>query len=64
VTINCVPIYWIDVNILIEITLPNKQGVEVTSQYIVKEVSTSGGVDGTQTITLMQYYPLYPSPTV
>ena len=64
VTINCVPIYWIDVNILIEITLPNKQGVEVTSQYIVKEVSTSGGIDGTQTITLMQYYPLYPSPTV
>ena len=59
ITINCVPVYWLDVNWLIELTLPNKQGVEETNQYIIKTINTTLGTDGTQSITLMRYYPLY-----
>lgn len=60
VTLTCVPIYWIDVNWLVEITLPNKQGVEKTEQYIIKSVDTTLGANGTQNISLMKYYPFYP----
>jgi hypothetical protein len=59
ITINCVPVYWLDVNWLIELTLPNKQGVEETNQYIIKTINTTLGTGGTQSITLMRYYPLY-----
>ena len=55
VIINCVPIYWLDVNWVVEITLPNKQGIEVTEKYLIKEISTSD----TQSVTLMKYYPYY-----
>lgn len=61
ITINCVPIYWLDVNWLVEITLPNKQGVEETNQYIIKNINTTLGVNGTQSITMMKYYPFYPT---
>lgn len=60
ITINCVPIYWLDVNWLVEITLPNKQGTEETHQYIIKSINTTLGVNGTQSISMMRYYPLYP----
>lgn len=60
VNLTCVPIYWADVNWLIEITLPNKQGVETIEQYLIKNISTTLGVNGTQKITMMRYYPLYP----
>ena len=56
-TLECVPILWLDVNWLVEITLPNETEKE---QYIIKSISTNLGVQGTQTITLMKYYPLYP----
>lgn len=56
-TLECVPILWLDVNWLIEITLPNETKAE---QYIIKSINTNLGVQGTQTITLMKYYPLYP----
>lgn len=55
VTITCVPIYWADVNWVVEITLPNNQGTEITEKYIIKSINTSD----TQTINLMKYYPLY-----
>lgn len=61
VNITCVPVYWLDVNQLVELTLPNKQtGVEETHKYIIKNINTTLGVNGTQTITLMRYYPFYP----
>ena len=60
VTLSCVPIYWLDVNWVIEITLPNKQGVEETNKYIIKKIDTTSSVSGAQTITMMRYYPLYP----
>lgn len=57
ISITCVPIYWLDVNWVIEITLPNKQGIDIKDKYLIKEISTND----TQTISLMKYYPLYPS---
>ena len=59
VTITCVPLYWLDVNWLVEITLPNKDGVEETNQYIIKSINTTLSTQGTQEIKLMRYYPLY-----
>lgn len=61
IELTCVPVYWMDVNWLVSITLPNKQGKEELQQYITKKVSTTLGVSGTQNITLMKYYPFYPS---
>ena len=61
IEINCVPIYWLDVNWLTNITLPNKQGKEEKQQYIIKKISTTLGVNGTQNITMMKYYPFYPA---
>ena len=60
IEITCVPVYWLDVNWLISITLPNKQGKEETQKYIIKKISTTLGVNGTQNITMMKYYPFYP----
>lgn len=59
INITCVPIYWLDVNWLVEITLPNQQGTEETNRYIIKSISTSAGSSSTQSISLMRYYPYY-----
>lgn len=59
-TLTCVPLFYLDVNWLIEITLPNKLGQPETNQYIIKQINTTFGTTGTQDITLMRYYPLYP----
>ena len=61
IELTCVPVYWLDVNWLIRITLPNKQSEPVTEYYIIKKINTSLSVSGTQTITCMKYYPFYPS---
>lgn len=60
IQIQCVPIYWLDVNWVVEITLPNKQGTPIKDKYIIKRIDTNVGINGTQSITLMKYYPLYP----
>ena len=60
IELTCVPVYWLDVNWLVSITLPNKQGKEETQKYIIKKISTTLGVNGTQNITMMKYYPFYP----
>ena len=59
ITITCAPIYWADVNWVIEITLPNKQGTEETNKYIIKQINTTLGNEGRQTITAMRYYSYY-----
>lgn len=59
ITLQCIPIYWMDVNWLVEITLPNKQGIEEKNQYIIKQINTTFDVNGMQTITAMRYYPFY-----
>ena len=59
VMLNTIPIYWLDVNWLIEVTLPNKYGTEIKEQYIIKSISITGGTNSTQSITCQKYYPYY-----
>ena len=54
--IECIPIYWLNVNTLIEFTLPNG----VPQQYMIQSINTTLGYNGTQTINCSRYYPLYP----
>lgn len=59
----CIPLYWLDVNWLVDITLPNKKVDEEnstieTEKYIIKRITTNLGVNGTQNISLIKYYPL------
>ena len=56
-SLNCLPIYWLDVNWLVYITLPTETEAK---PYIIKEISTNGGVTGTQTVQLMSFYSYYP----
>jgi hypothetical protein len=56
-SLNCLPIYWLDVNWLVYITLPTETEAK---PYIIKEITTNGGVTGTQTIQLMSFYSYYP----
>jgi len=60
ITVTTVPIYWLDTNWLVEITLPTENDGK-PSQYLIKSITTDGGVDGTQTVNLMKYYPYYDS---
>lgn len=61
VTLTCVPIYWLDTNWLIEITLPYRtsENKRKTEQFLIKSINTTIGADSTQTIQLMRYYPYY-----
>lgn len=56
IQLTCVPIYWMDVNWVIEITLPDESEPQ---KFIVKQVSTDCAVGGVQTITAMKYYSFY-----
>ena len=56
VTLTCLPIYWLDVNWLIKIKLPTEDSPKL---FMIKEISTSGSVTATQTITLMSFYNFY-----
>ena len=38
----------------------NKTQVEEKEQYITKKINTTLGINGTQSITMMKYYPFYP----
>ena len=59
VTLDCIPIYWLDVNWLVEITLPNKYGEEEIEKYIIKSINIGSGVGATMSVTMMKYYPYY-----
>lgn len=58
ITITCVPIYSLDVNKIISITLPNE---DAPSYWIVKSINTDFNVNGTQVINAMRYYAEYPA---
>lgn len=58
ITLTCVSLYWLDVNQLVSYTLPNNTTGE-TDYWIIKSISTDFSVSGTQTVTMMRYYPLY-----
>jgi len=58
INIQCVPIYWLDVNQIIEYRLPNSVAKE-SDYWLVKSISTDVSVEGRQTIDAMRYYPEY-----
>lgn len=58
ITLNIVPIPWIDVNIVV--SHAPKQG-DVTNRYIIKSYSVDyGSVSSTMSITMITFYPYYP----
>lgn len=57
ISLSVVPLYWLDVNILVDYTRVN---ATETNQYIIKSIDTSLAPDGTQTINMVRYYPLHP----
>lgn len=59
VTLTTIPVYWLDVNTVIELTLPNKNSVPVNRRYIINAISTPLGVDSLQTIVISPYYSFY-----
>lgn len=58
ITITCVPIYWLDVNQIIEYRLPNSASKE-NDYWLVKSIDTEVSTSGVQTITAMRYYSEY-----
>ena len=55
-SLTILPIYWLDVNWLIEITLPTEH---TPKRFLTKEITISSGVTGVQNITLMSFYNFY-----
>lgn len=58
INITSVPIYWLEVNDIIEYNLPNSDS-ETSDLWLVKSVSTDVSTNGTQSISAIRYYPLY-----
>ena len=57
VSMTLVPIYQLDVNAVVQKTLKNSTEAQ---PYIIKSINTTLTYDGTQTINMIRYYPLYP----
>lgn len=59
VTINTIPNFLSDVNVLTEITLPNGyyDKEDETEKYMIKSINVSGGSQPTQSINMVKYYP-------
>lgn len=58
INIKSVPIYWLDVNQIVDYTLPNNT-TEENDYWLVKSISTDVSTDGTQSINAIRYYPEY-----
>lgn len=56
-TIQCVPIYYLDVYNLIEVKLPDE---DIAKQYIIQSINTNLGEGEIQTIVASRYYPYIP----
>lgn len=54
VTITAVPVYYLDVNILVEYTLQRNQ---IANQYLIKTIAMGLAPTDTMSLTLMRYYP-------
>ena len=52
------PIYWLEVNNIIEYNLPNNNSEE-SDLWLIKSISTDISPNGTQSISATRYYPLY-----
>ena len=58
ISMTAVPIYWLDVNTIISYTVPQES---IPTYWLIKSISTDISTSGTQTISAIKYYPLYPS---
>ena len=58
INIISVPIYWLEVNDIIEYNLPNNDS-ETFDLWLVKSINTDISTNGTQGISAIRYYPLY-----
>lgn len=56
VDITCVPIYWADVNWMVNYTTFDTAEAK---QYMIKSINTDLTYNGTQTIQMISYYPYY-----
>lgn len=52
------PIYWLEVNNIIEYNLPNSNSEE-SDLWLIKSINTDISPNGTQNISATRYYPLY-----
>lgn len=59
IVFESIPIPWLDVNWLIEVTLPNKGGEEVTEKYIIDSINISSGINGTMSVSAHKWYSFY-----
>ena len=58
VTLSCVPVFWLDVNIVASYTAQrNKEN----NLYIIKSISLGLGATDTMTISMIKFYPDFPS---
>ena len=57
-TLSVIPVYWLDVNILVEYTLKRNN---VKNQYLIKSINLGLSPTDTATIKMIQYYPDTPS---
>lgn len=58
VAITCVPVYWLDVNILTTYTSVRSG---VTNKYIIKNISVGLAPSDTMTVNMIRYYPSNPA---
>lgn len=56
ITLTSVPIYWSEVNWMVAYT---PLGQDVVNQYLIRSITTDLTHDGTQTYTLIRWYPYY-----
>jgi len=57
ITINCVPIYWLDVDSLMSYTLSDE---EEATLWMIQNISVDLSHEGTMSITAIKFYPTYP----
>ena len=57
-SLSIVPVYWLDVNILVDYTLKRNN---VKNQYLIKSINLGLSPTDTATIKMIQYYPDTPS---
>ena len=53
-TLNIIPLFWLDVNILVERTMARNNQ---KNQYIIKTVNFGLAPSDTATVNMIQYYP-------
>lgn len=55
VTLTCVPVYWLDANILVEYTVKRN---DKKNKYLIKSINMGLSSNDTMTVSLMKFYPI------